>query len=102
MMCELKYCGCCGCSLDDLKRLCIENGTLESDGCYQDGDHLYYPKHDWLYGTNEIVYCEYCGVKLNDDDILIGHEHHEFWGTRCSEETVVGYRCHSCGIEEMF
>lgn len=96
---EPKYCNCCGRLLDDIKKECLDNDEVDDCGNYRYGDHFYCSSNDAIYSFKlELQYCEYCGAKLTDDDLLCGSQTHEFWGAPCSEEMVIGYHCNCCDV----
>jgi len=98
-----KYCECCGRLLADIKKECLKHGTVTKTNCFDYNGHEYHLKHDAVYPKNHtLAYCEFCGAKLEDDDIKLSTENHEFWGAPCSETFIAGYRCKNCGADELF
>lgn len=108
-MTDIKYCGCCGKLIDDIRKECIECGTYDdSYDVYRHNHHECYMADSEIDGglvytkNLELTYCEHCGAPLGDEDVLFCTESHEFWGAPGPEEFVLGYRCSNCGVEERF
>ena len=51
--------------------------------------------------------CEYCKCvfiwnMLPEENVMFGHEKHEFWGAPCYETIVEGFICPECGYKTTF
>lgn len=114
----MSYCPCCGRLKTDIQRDLEKQPWVEqSNGSKKrtDGKHEQYmhpkdvaEKFGWdengpIYSISlTINNCENCGAKLESDDIRTIQEAHEFWGAKCYETLVTGYRCSTCKYEAEF
>ena len=65
--------------------------------------HKVYADMDYFYDTNKLEFCEKCGSKLEDEEIVSCYESRgEFWGASCSENVVTGYKCGKYGFKMDF
>lgn len=100
---DMEYCSCCGRLITEIRSECIEKGQHDKTcNSYVYGHHEYFVKEDELYTDGEILFCEYCGTRLDDEDFRFDYEHHEFWGAPCTERMLSGYYCHVCDADVFF
>ena len=103
-----KFCSCCG-----RKSITIWNKLLEQkpdeSGQKKWKEHTLYPpsspcgKNNTFYDTNITVFCENCGLELDDEEFnTVMESRGECHGAPCSEQVLLGYKCEKCGHIETF
>lgn len=97
-----KFCECCGRSaveiFNELEKQPITDRKQEINGHKKFGDKTYFYSNSLRLNN-----CSNCGNKLADRDI---NSHSEFMGmcgsSRACQNIVTGYKCSTCGHEEIF
>lgn len=97
---ETEYCPCCGRKKSTIMKFLKKQKSKDKKKIWK--GHTLYKGKDYFYDSDELVYCENCGGKLDDEDIhQVSESRGEFWGAPCSETVIIGYKC-KCGFEEKF
>ena len=100
------HCIGCGKNWYDILLGISEKGVLKSTkfvSIWNYKKHLYYKKNGDIYEcSDEVKYCENCGVNLKDKDIKTGSHCVTNDPYPIHESLICGYHCSKCGYDINF